>query len=589
MQYPMYTVPAGDLLEMTRIEAHEELMARGDLVIFDGVGNAGFVSHQWVSKEHPDPELRQMQVLQATLRRLLLENGFVSVEAVTEAIVPSTKGIFFQEFQSLPLFLWYDYFSVPQRDASKQEKAIHSIPAYVAKCRFFFALCPTIDCPGEGKVLSLGSWARRGWCRLERASRELSENDSWIKIQSPAALQIVSTAYSFLVTGSVGEGDFTVESDRALLAPVMRAIVKRKLMLSLQAGDLPAFRRHLSLQTVHLRGLGLEPISVLPPRADAVSQDGKVEDFLHQNGLTHVSQRDSAGWWPLHYAAMSGKLTLIEALLQERADPNRRTAKDEPKLGFPPWVSALDLAVSFKHNEVARALIMAQAKLEGGIQPSTIYAAAADNAEGIRLLCTARGDPRARNLFGQRPLECAATLGCRVALEELVRSTSPSGWELSLALQTAVLNLGGSAEIVEFLVNLRADVDFQYDPSRDLSRFGRLFSWAKSLQHTWGKPTQLTALTYQCYGRTSLMGALQAAQHEAAAALISFGARVDIKNLRGWTAMDFAKDVSIPQWLQQGLEGDTAECDRVTALTLPTPRPSSESWKAFAGVHPQTV
>ena len=568
MQYPMYTVPAGDLLGMTRIEAHEELMARGDLVIFDGVGNAGFVSHQWVSKEHPDPELRQMQVLQATLRRLLLENGFVSLDILTEGTVRSAKGIFFQEFQSQPLFLWYDYFSVPQRDASKQEKAIHSIPAYVAKCRFFFALCPTIDCPHEGKVLSTTSWARRGWCRLERASRELSANDSWILIQSPAALQIVGTVLS-LMTGSVGEGEFTVESDRALLAPVMRAIVKRKLMLSLQAGDLPAFRRHLSLQTVHLRGLEVEPISVLPPRADAVSQDGKVEDFLHQNGLTHVSQRDSAGWWPLHYAAMSGKLTLIEALLQERADPNRRTAKDEPKLGFPLWVSALDLAVYYKHNEVARALIAAQAKLEGGIQPSTNYAASADNAEGIRLLCTARGDPRAQNLWGYGPMDCAGSLGCGVALEELVQQACPSRRELSFVLQLAVINRGGSAEIVEFLVNLRANVDFQYNPRRDLSRFGRLLFAAKSFQHTWGKGTTLTAHTYHSYGMTPLMAALQSAQHEGAAALIALGARVDIKNLRGWTAMDLAKDVSIPHWLRQGLEGDTAECDRVTALALP--------------------
>ena len=185
MQYPMYTVPAGDLLEMTRIEAHEELMARGDLVIFDGVGNAGFVSHQWVSKEHPDPELRQMQVLQATLRRLLLENGFVSVEAVTEAIVPSTKGVFFQEFQSQPLFLWYDYFSVPQRDASKQEKAIHSIPAYVAKCRFFFALCPTMDCPEEGKVLS--RWPSSATSTEPSSAGSLSAASSTLSLSSLTA------------------------------------------------------------------------------------------------------------------------------------------------------------------------------------------------------------------------------------------------------------------------------------------------------------------------------------------------------------------------------------------------------------------
>ena len=42
---------------------------------------------------------------------------------------------------------------------------------------------------------------------------------------------------------------------------------------------------------------------------------------------------------------------VIQGLLQKRADPNRKTSKDEPKLGFPPWVSALDLAAFYKHND----------------------------------------------------------------------------------------------------------------------------------------------------------------------------------------------------------------------------------------------
>ena len=48
----------------------------------------------------------------------------------------------------------------------------------------------------------------------------------------------------------------------------------------------------------------------------------------------------------LHYAALLGKETLIEALLQRRADANARTAKDEPKLGFPSRISPLDITVS---------------------------------------------------------------------------------------------------------------------------------------------------------------------------------------------------------------------------------------------------
>ncbi|CAL1154025.1 unnamed protein product [Cladocopium goreaui] len=63
MLFPMYTVPFGTFLEMTMIEPHEELKARGVLVEFQmNMGNAAFVSHQWVASS-PDPEW-QMKVLQ---------------------------------------------------------------------------------------------------------------------------------------------------------------------------------------------------------------------------------------------------------------------------------------------------------------------------------------------------------------------------------------------------------------------------------------------------------------------------------------------------------------------------------------------
>ena len=74
--------------------------------------------------------------------------------------MPPAKSISLQNVQSLPLFLWYDYFSVPQLEqnafstcddggGSKQTRAINSIPAYVAMCRFFVALCSTMDRPSS--------------------------------------------------------------------------------------------------------------------------------------------------------------------------------------------------------------------------------------------------------------------------------------------------------------------------------------------------------------------------------------------------------------------------------------------------------
>ncbi|CAE7364271.1 BMY1, partial [Symbiodinium pilosum] len=342
MLFPMYTVAAEVLLEMTEIRPHEELKVRGDLVIFDiDKGNALFVSHQWVAEQHPDPEFRQMSILQNALRHLMTSSSFVPLDQITESLVLRAKPLSMRVFQSSPLFIWYDYFSCPQleirdvrtmdcSDGSQQDDCINSIAAYVETCRFFLALCPVIDSPTEDKVFSARTWSCRGWCRMERAARELSMHDTWILVQSSASIELVGTAMSF-PSASVGEGEFTVAADRDKLAPLVQQLLKRKLLLCLQKRELPAYRRLLNLQAVHLRGLAAEPIRDLVPGFPARAMGGHsaaAESFLHQNMLTTVSGADNAGWRPLHYAALSGNVDVVEGLLRRRANPNQRTSKD---------------------------------------------------------------------------------------------------------------------------------------------------------------------------------------------------------------------------------------------------------------------
>ena len=128
----------------------------------DDVGRAAFVSHQWLTKQHPDPDFKQMRTLQDAVRRILnSSSGSLSLDITTEAVVQAAKPLPLKGFQVKALFLWYDYFSCPQlhhptlvvqKTSSQQADAISSIPAYVARCEFFFALCPVLDCPAENKV-----------------------------------------------------------------------------------------------------------------------------------------------------------------------------------------------------------------------------------------------------------------------------------------------------------------------------------------------------------------------------------------------------------------------------------------------------
>ncbi|CAE7709774.1 ANKRD17 [Symbiodinium sp. CCMP2456] len=574
MLFPMYTVSVDVLLEMTKVEPHEELKARGELTVFsDDLGRAAFVSHQWLAADHPDHDFKQMRGLQDAVKRLRCGRGSVSLDQVTESYVRTAKPIPMHEFQVQALFLWYDYFSCPQleqrvsfgaeTDGSQQASAINSIPAYVAKCRFFLALCPVLDCPFEGKVLTAATWSRRGWCRLERAARELSRNSSWILIRSDTSMEVVGTVLSF-PSAAVGEGDFTVADDRQKLAPVMRQILVQKLSRCLRAGDLPGFRRHFNLQAVHLRGLEIDPVGGLLQRSH-----GDSAEFLHQNGLRRVDDADAAGWRPLHYAALAGNTTVLKGLLELRADLNRRTSKDEPVLGFPAWTSVLEIATFYKHHEATRWLLAARARLGGGRTGSPIaFAAISDNEEGIRLLCMAGLKPLAHNLFGHTNLEAAASYAAFAALEELVLQGRPNPLELSRALWGAATFRGGSAELVLHLIELRADINFQFKLSRDYRPLGRLFVGVKSLQHRLGSASIMTAFAYHLHGSTPLMQAVKSAQFEAAAALIAGGARLDLRNCRNWAAADFARGQSIPRFLQLGFQGDASECRRVSSLAM---------------------
>ena len=140
--------------------------------------------------------------------------------------------------------VWYDYFSCPQPAAHKMSlvksivtnpcedlrRSIASIPAYVAKCQWFVALCPALRSEDDSSDLnqSLGAglwrwlfffgcassktkfndisymlssrslsqkrytWANRGWCRAEKMARELSDRHGLVlMVDSPEHLTLL--------------------------------------------------------------------------------------------------------------------------------------------------------------------------------------------------------------------------------------------------------------------------------------------------------------------------------------------------------------------------------------------------------------
>ena len=193
MQFPMYTVPVKDVLEMDLLRPHEQLLNDDVLVEFDSsMGKAAFISHQWVSASNPDPDLWQFKHLQSVLKNILTSSAKrVDPHIMTELLTTFgwVKGIPTAEFRSRPLFIWYDYFSVPQIDHTKWlisdfhkpiDQALQSIPAYIARCEFFFVLAPPVENRDQTELLGISTWASRGWCRFEKALKELAPDNRYI-------------------------------------------------------------------------------------------------------------------------------------------------------------------------------------------------------------------------------------------------------------------------------------------------------------------------------------------------------------------------------------------------------------------------
>ena len=178
MQYPMYTARLEVVLGMSQVRTHQELLHDGVLQEFDSrLGKAMFVSHQWAANCHPDPSGEKLKVLQAALSNLSAGKvralPAVEVEMLYGRLEPYSKA----KLNSVQVYIWYDYFSVPQfcleSDSEEvkilcssahleQPKAIASIPAYIFASEFFAALCPTMRHVDTSAELNRYTWQRRG-------------------------------------------------------------------------------------------------------------------------------------------------------------------------------------------------------------------------------------------------------------------------------------------------------------------------------------------------------------------------------------------------------------------------------------------
>ncbi|CAE7607233.1 caiap [Symbiodinium sp. CCMP2592] len=504
LAYPMYTLPMDTLLRMTAVRPHEELLNQGSLVEFEEVlGRAMFISHQWLANEHPDPEAQQWKVLQEAIRNLYSGRSLVTLPIQSEYFYGRHSTLSREDFQSKPLFIWYDYVSCPQaadsRGQEHQKQAIDSIVSYIERCVYFVVLCPNLPHKDQGFVLSEATWAERGWCRAERLARKLAAREDGCILVVESAMRQTLALHTARPIDAPGLGKFSVESDRSRIGRVILQMVWKKLLYFLEQGDLHNYRFLLNQQAAFFfANTDIDPIDALVPyfksQADPFTAplDVAVEWFLHQNGFQEPISRDPAGWTPLCYAVMAGSPSLISALLERKADCNDRISKHKKDFMFPKGMSVLALAAYFHNTGALQVLLAARASLyacDSHRKTPLHWACISDNDTAVRELGEAHADLGQHAIPGVDPLNLACAFGSVGAMTELFGRHQR--FCLQNSLHFALGNEGGSAQVISTLIQARADVNDKFHTINGLWRF---IIFTQGLRHKFS-PSLLTTLS----------------------------------------------------------------------------------------------
>lgn len=548
----MFTVPLWIFLKMTEIHPHEELLEAGSLCQFDdSLGRALFVSHQWLGIQHPDPSFEQLLVLQKALMDLISGACRVSLPPVIELWFGRLRLPTAADFNAQGLFLWYDYFSIPQSEENieSRQKAISSIPCYISQSFFFMILIPAVQ-HENGRILSFESWAERGWCRLESMARSLAREDGFRITVNVASSPTLTTDLGGLAKAP-GKGLFSVEDDRKKIGQVLARLIRSKLHNLLFQKDFHNYRFLLNLQPHCFEGLQTDPLESLVPNFStkidpSIDRHGFVTaKFLHENGFASVQERDAAGWSPICYAVLRDDPFLIEALVKNKADVNdsNRRAKNDAQL--PKGLPLLSLAGTYNNNQAMRALLLAKANVNAkdSLGGNALTASIGmGNKEAVQILCDANINPNVKLLPGTGAFKIACGFA-DVPTIQAIMTRLPANVNLRFALHFGLI-FYANVDMVSFLLKSSADINEQLEVPMKKTGWWMLLKFL-ALRHR-VSPSALTYLAYHHSGATPLMLSIITAKFDCASLLLASGARVDLKNRRGKTAADMVRETGAP-------------------------------------------
>lgn len=205
----------------------------------------------------------------------------------------------------------------------------------------------------------------------------------------------------------------------------------------------------------------------------------------------------------LHWAAKEGHLDAVEALMKSGADVN---------LGDRTGKTALTLAAEGGHADVAKKLLSAGAAVNSRDQiggSPVLWAAGLGNAETVKLLVDAGADVKVADVNGLTPLLWAAGIGDPKSVEVLLAAKADFNATDLITGDDALMRAARSGKLESMVLLLSAGAD--------VNRKNKV-------------------------GATPLLIAAASGNLEKVKAIVEHKADLTAKDVRGWNAMDHAKN-----------------------------------------------
>ena len=591
--HPMFVVRVSTILEpsFTRIRSHEELKAEGLLVEYEDWMSVLFCSHTWLRRNYPDNEAGvKLTLLKSVLQSALKGTLDITPHWMTEFLYKKAAKHFRLHAADMHRnlahgFVFLDYFSIPQANPDAQARAIASLVSYVNASTYF--LCLTGPWTHEdGSPRDDAAWAGRGWCRMECTANALSPSIKPIIVaNSPTSIVTFppggTVGRDWLVSARVGKGTFTVEADKLVLGPVLRDLIAARKGLALSARDFTFYRILHAASSWLLDGCGIEVAEEPFDEWMATMRFTTAKDDAQRTGLT-----------PLHFAIMTGRPALVEALLDRHAPIECKSKVAEPSFQIAKGHTPLVIAGAYARNGTIIELL-----LRRGADPRQIltregyhalfHTAGYGNIEGMRAFM--RHDATLVNLpneLGHPPTTMAIMFG-HMHLTAMLRDEYPKQFEATVQNHDASLCAAGicslmiangvaSLDLISTILDAGEPVDrhalkVTNGPLASILRMVDLIAWLRPVNKL---PNLVLVLSY-VYRSTALHFAAYNGQVAVVGLLLSRGAPINsTANPKRMTPLHLATigghpDV-VTQLLEMGADPSVKDKRGRTALAYAT-------------------